>query len=82
MDAGAKQCAAGKGNAMDMRSGEAVCYGCANSRRSGRDSVFCQLFGIQISGGHEGCLYFRGKDQRNAKDEVRQPENHGLRADV
>ena len=38
------------------------CGKCENAKRNSRESVYCLLFGISIRKGHEGCRYFKGKE--------------------
>lgn len=38
------------------------CGTCENAKRNSVGSVYCLLFGISIRKGHEGCRYYKGKE--------------------
>lgn len=47
------------------------CGVCGNSRKNSENGVYCALFGIMIHRRHQGCRYFREKDEGNDTDRNR-----------
>lgn len=54
------------------------CGDCMNSRGFTENGVYCRMFGIMISGSHEGCRYHKERED----EQIRQPEDHGERDHV
>ena len=68
-----------KGVASEVNGKDWHCAGCANSRRNSQDGVYCRLFGIMIHRNHTGCKYHTGG---NPDEQIREPENDGIRSDL
>ena len=47
-----------EGMEMEVNGNDGKCAHCECSRDHNRETVFCRLFGIMISGKHVGCKYF------------------------
>lgn len=41
------------------------CGNCLKGKRACRNGVYCRLFGIMINEKHEGCKYYKEKDEGN-----------------
>ena len=45
-----------------------LCKWCQNGKTKTSGYVYCLLFGIMINHKHQGCKYFKEKDEGNATD--------------
>ena len=38
------------------------CGNCGHSKKNSRDGVYCLMFGIMVNRRHEGCRYYKEKE--------------------